>query len=142
LRLEFFNVRLTVDGEVFEAAAAAVMIANFGAVLSDRITFGPGIRFDDGVLDACLYSPRNMRDALRIMWRLLRRNFASDAAVVYRSGRHFRIETDPARLAQADGELLGMTPLEIEIAPRAVRLLVPKQPDQRAHTAPAPAARP
>ena len=125
---QFFRVRLTVDGEVFEAAAAAVMIANFGAVLSDRITFGPGIRFDDGVLDACLYSPRNLRDATRIMWRLLRRNFTSDAAMLYRNGRHIRIETDPPRMAQADGELLGMTPLEIEIAPRAVRLLVPKQP--------------
>jgi YegS/Rv2252/BmrU family lipid kinase len=128
LRQEFFHVRLTVDGEVFEAAAAAVMIANFGAVLSDRITFGPGIRFDDGVLDACFYSPRNMRDATRIMWRLLRRDFTSDDAMLYRSGRHIRVETTPPRLAQADGELLGMTPLEIEIAPRAVRLLVPKQP--------------
>jgi diacylglycerol kinase (ATP) len=136
LRQEFFHVRLTVDGEEFEAAAAAVMIANFGAVLSDRITFGPGIRFDDGVLDACFYSPRNFRDALRIMWRLLRRNFASDEAMLYRSGRHFRIETEPPRLAQADGELLGMTPIEIEIAPRAVRLLVPKQPTQHAQTVP------
>ena len=125
---QFFHVRLTVDGEVFEAAAAAVMIANFGAVLSDRITFGPGIRFDDGVLDACMYSPRNLRDATRIMWRLLRRDFTSDAAMLYRHGRHIRVETDPPCLAQADGELLGMTPLEIEIAPRAVRLLVPKQP--------------
>jgi diacylglycerol kinase (ATP) len=136
LRQDFFQVRLTVDGEVFEAAAAAVMIANFGAVLSDRITFGPGIRFDDGVLDACFYSPRNLRDATRIMWRLLRREFASDDAMVYRSGRHILVETDPPRLAQADGELLGMTPLEIEIAPRAVRLLVPKQPAERATTKP------
>ena len=128
LSQEFFHVRLTVDGEVFESTAAAVMIANFGAVLNDRITFGPGIRFDDGVLDACLYSPRNLRDATRIMWRLLRRNFSSDEAMLYRSGRHFRIETQPPRLAQADGELLGMTPLEIEVAPRAARLLVPRQP--------------
>lgn len=127
LRQEFFHVRLTVDGEEFESAAAAVMIANFGAVLSDRITFGPGIRFDDGVLDACFYSPRNLRDAMRIMWRLLRRNFTSDAAMLYRSGRHIRVETEPPRMAQADGELLGMTPLEIEVEPRAARLLVPKQ---------------
>jgi diacylglycerol kinase family enzyme len=121
-----------VDGEVFEAAAAAVMIANFGAVLSDRITFGPGIRFDDGVLDACLYSPRNLADALRIMSRLLRKNFMSDETMLYRSGRHIRVETDPPRITQADGELLGMTPIEIQVAPRAVRLLVPKQPERRA----------
>lgn len=134
LRQEFFQVRLTVDGEVFEAAAAAVMIANFGAVVSDRITFGPGIRYDDGVLDACLYSPRNLRDATRIMWRLLWRNFSSDAAMLYRSGRRIRIETEPRRMAQADGELLGMTPLEVEIAPRAVRLLVPNQPSHTTRT--------
>jgi YegS/Rv2252/BmrU family lipid kinase len=132
LRKEFFRVRVTVDGEVFEAAAAAVMIANFGAVLSDRITFGPGIRFDDGVLDACLYSPRNLADALRIMWRLLRKNFTSDETMLYRSGRHIRVETDPPHITQADGELLGMTPIEIQVAPRAVRLLVPKQPERRA----------
>jgi len=130
-RQEFFHVKLTVDGEVFEAAAAAVMIANFGAVLSDRITLGPGIRFDDGVLDACVYSPRNLRDAMRIMWRLLRRNFSSDAAMFYRSGRRIRVETVPPRLVQADGELLGMTPIEIEVEPRAVRLLVPKQPNPK-----------
>jgi YegS/Rv2252/BmrU family lipid kinase len=132
LRKEFFRVRVTVDGEVFEAAAAAVMIANFGAVLSDRITFGPGIRFDDGVLDACVYSPKNLSDALRIMWRLLRKRFASDEAMLYRSGRHIRVETETPHIAQADGELLGMTPVEIEVAPRAVKLLVPKQPESRA----------
>ena len=130
-RQEFVRVRLTVDGEVFEAAAAAVMIANFGAVLSDRITFGPGIRCDDGVLDACLYAPRNLRDALRILWRLLRKNFASDEAMLYRSGRHIRLETTPPVMAQADGELLGMTPLEIDVEPRAIRLLVPTQPTGR-----------
>jgi diacylglycerol kinase (ATP) len=112
------------------------MIANFGAVLSNRITFGPGIRYDDGVLDACLYSPGNLRDATRIMWRLLWRNFSSDAAMLYRSGRRIRIETEPRRMAQADGELLGMTPLEVEIAPRAVRLLVPNQPNQKTRTPP------
>jgi len=133
---EFFRVRLTVDGEVFEAAAAAVMIANFGAVLSDRITFGPGIRYDDGVLDACLYSPKNLSDALRIMRRLLRKNFASDEAMLYRSGRHIRVETDPPRLTQADGELLGMTPLEVHVAPRAVKLLVPRQPRRATASSP------
>jgi diacylglycerol kinase family enzyme len=52
--------------------------------------------------------------------------------MLYRSGRHIRVETDPPRITQADGELLGMTPIEIQVAPRAVRLLVPKQPERRA----------
>ncbi|MEP6905039.1 MAG: diacylglycerol kinase family protein, partial [Gemmatimonadales bacterium] len=57
-RMKTFRVRLTVDGQTIEMEAAAVLIANFGAVLDDLITFGDGIRRDDGYLDACIYSPR------------------------------------------------------------------------------------
>ena len=42
LRRQFFATRLVVDGQVYERQAAAVMIANFGAVLGNRITLGPG----------------------------------------------------------------------------------------------------
>src|SRR5439155_6842896 len=38
LRRQFFQARVTVDGTVFERRAAAVMVANFGAVLGRRIT--------------------------------------------------------------------------------------------------------
>ena len=126
LRRDFIRVRLTVDGAVDERQAAAAMIANFGAILHDRIAFGPGIQSDDGVLDACVYSPRSLRDALRIMWRLLRKDFRSDECILYRSGRHIRLETDPRQQVQADGELVGVTPLEVVVEPLAALLLVPR----------------
>jgi diacylglycerol kinase (ATP) len=126
IRREFFRVRLTVDGATYDRQAAAAMVANFGAILHDRITFGPGIQSDDGVLDACVYSPRSLRDAFRIMWRLLRKNFSSDEAMLYRSGRHIRLETDPSHQVQADGELVGMTPLDVDVVPRAALFLVPR----------------
>jgi YegS/Rv2252/BmrU family lipid kinase len=125
-RRDFFNVRLTVDGTIYERTAAAAMVANFGAILHDRITFGPGIQSDDGVLDACVYSPRSLRDAFRIMWRLLRRDFRSDDAMLYRSGRHILIETEPAEPVQADGELLGVVPFDVTVVPHAGTFLVPR----------------
>jgi diacylglycerol kinase (ATP) len=123
---DFFRVRLTVDGAIYDRPAAAAMVTNFGAVLHDRITFGPGIQSDDGLLDACIYSPRSVRDAVRIMWRLLRKDFRSDEAILYRSGRHIRLETDPPHEVQADGELVGRTPFEVEVVPLAALFLVPK----------------
>jgi len=95
-------------------------------VLGERIVLGPGIRSDDGVLDACVFSPKNFRDAFRIMWRLTRKRFVSDETTLYASGHHIRIETTPERLFQADGELLGNTPVEIEVEPHAALLLVPR----------------
>lgn len=124
---DYFRVRLTVDGVVEEErAAAAVIVANFGAILHDRITFGPGIQEDDGTLDACIFSPHSLMDALRIMWRVTRKKFEEDDCLVYRRGTNIRVETDPPRLFQADGELLGYTPADISVQPLAAHLLVPK----------------
>jgi diacylglycerol kinase family enzyme len=125
-RREFFQARVTVDGVVHERRAAAVMIANFGAVLGKRITLGPEIRTDDGLLDACIFSPDTFRDAMRIMWRMLRRDFRTDPCVLYARGKHVRVDTTPPRAWQADGELMGTTPFDVVVEPLAVRLLVPR----------------
>lgn len=125
LRLEKFDLRLTVDGEVSEHRASAVLIANFGAVLNDLVAFGDGIRRDDGLLNACVYSPVTFRDALRILWRMMRKDFRPDPCMFYRAGREFRIETDPPRLVQADGEILPGTPVSISVEPLAGRVLIP-----------------
>jgi len=125
LRLEKFDLRLTVDGAVFERRASAVLIANFGTVLNNLVTFGDGIRHDDGLLDACVFSPRNLWDAIRILSRLVRKKFDPDPCMLYRSGRNFTIETVPPRQGQADGELLARTPHSVTVDPLAGRLLIP-----------------
>ena len=126
LRHETINLRATVDGETIERKAASVMVTNFGAVLNDRLTLGPGIRQDDGKLDLCVFSPSSVWDSLRILWRLARKDFRDDPCMLFRSGTYFRIETDPPVPAQADGELLGKTPFEVRVQPLAATLLVPK----------------
>jgi len=127
VRRDFFHARVTVDGAVHERKAVAVMVANFGAVLGNRITLGPEIRTDDGVLDVCIFSPTTLRDALRIMWRMLRRDFSSDPCMLYARGKTFVVETTPPHPWQADGEMMGTTPFRIVVEPLAVRLLVPSE---------------
>lgn len=128
LRLESFDMRLTVDGTVYERRASSVLIANLGSVLGGLIRFGDGILHDDGVLHACVYSPKNLWDALRIFTRMLRGTVHCDPCAFFVSGKRFRLETEPRRRAQADGELLEMTPLEIVTRPQAARLMIPRQP--------------
>jgi YegS/Rv2252/BmrU family lipid kinase len=125
LRRDFFDARLVVDGSTYQRRAAAVMIANFGAVLGKRITLGPAIRTDDGFLDACVFSPRTLGDALRIVRKLLRARFDEDPCMLYVRGRNIHVETTPVMHWQADGELMGETPFDVVVEPLAVRLLVP-----------------
>lgn len=126
-RNQRFELRLTVDGEVFDLTASAVLIANFGAVLNDLVAFGDGIVHDDGKLDACVFSPKNLWDAIRILWRMIRRDFRADPCLFYKSGREFRVETVPWMPSQADGELLAGTPLTVSVDPLAGRLLIPRK---------------
>ena len=125
LRYPDFQLRAEVDGQVLETRARGVMLANFGTVLNRLLTLGPGIRHDDGKLDLCVFSPSSAAAGARIVWRLSRRDFRPAADMLWLSGRRFRIETDPPLPAQADGDLLGMTPFSAEVIPLAVRLLVP-----------------
>ncbi|MEJ7608756.1 MAG: hypothetical protein WKF37_21420, partial [Bryobacteraceae bacterium] len=117
MKLDKFDVRLTVDGQLIEMRASAVLIANFGAVMNNLLAFGDGIHRDDGLLNACVYSPQNSRDALRILWRMARKDFAPDPCIFYKEGATFRIEALPPRMGQADGELLGNSPFEVTVDP-------------------------
>jgi len=127
LRNQKFEVRLTVDGTVYDRSASAILIANLGAVLNDFVAFGDGIVHDDGLLNACVFSPDNFRDSLRILWRMIRKDFSPDPCLFYKSGRDFRVETVPRMPAQADGELLEGTPLSISVDPLAGSLLIPRR---------------
>jgi diacylglycerol kinase (ATP) len=126
-KLEKFTVRLTVDGELKEMRASAVLIANFGAVMNDLLAFGDGIQRDDGLLNACVYSPGNVVDATRILFKMAFKRFTPDPCIYYRTGSSFLIETDQPRLGQADGELIGDSPFSITVEPLAARVLVPKR---------------
>ena len=125
IRRRFFLVRVEVNGEIIERRATSVLFANFGAILDDRISFGPDIEAHDGLLDCCIFSPAHLRDGIRILWCALRGAPQNEAVVLYRKGARFLIQTDPAMPMQADGDLLGVTPAEITVQPLAARLLVP-----------------
>jgi diacylglycerol kinase (ATP) len=125
-RLERFDVRLTVDGVIYEREATSVLIANLGSVLGGAVQLGPAIVPDDGLLQACIFSPENHGDAIRVFAAMLTGTAHENPSTLYISGKRFRLETFPPRRAQADGELLEMTPLDVEVRANAARLLVPR----------------
>ena len=125
-------IRTSRDGEAgFRACAEQLqspwLIANLGSVLGGMMQLGHGIVHDDGLLHACLFSPKTRWDAMRIFTRMLRGTAHLDPCAFYVPGKVFRLESDPPRRAQADGELLDVTPIEITVEPRAARVLIPRR---------------
>jgi YegS/Rv2252/BmrU family lipid kinase len=126
LKLERFRATITVDGVVHQVETSSVLVANFGKVLGELVCFGEDIGHQDGMLDVCVYSPRSIVDASRVLGRMVFGGVSADRCVRTIRGRRVRIETDPPRPIQADGELLGLTPVEMVVEPSAVRVLVPR----------------
>jgi diacylglycerol kinase (ATP) len=125
LRHDRFRVRFVTEREVIERDAVLTLVANFGSVLNGRFALGPGITPDDGELDVCVYAPRSSWDAVRMVWRVVRRDYSADGRMYFARVREVVIECDPPRILQADGEIIGMSPVRITVDAGAATLLVP-----------------
>jgi diacylglycerol kinase (ATP) len=117
--------RIVVDGQALETRAATVLIANCGELVPPFVRLRPDIAPDDGLLDVVLLNASGMVDGVGVVWRLLSGNAQGDARIEYARGRVVRIETDPPRPVQLDGEPTGTTPVEAAVVPAAIRVMVP-----------------
>src|SRR6185503_13745968 len=120
------HVTIDVDGKRVEAKAILAMVANAGAILGGRFSLGPDVKPDDGELDLCVFMPERTREVFGLIVRLLRKDFRPHPRMTFARGRVFRISTDPPVSVQADGDIVGRTPIEISVAPAAAVFLRPK----------------
>ncbi|MCK2216403.1 YegS/Rv2252/BmrU family lipid kinase [Actinomadura sp. ATCC 31491] len=125
--------RLVLDGEeVIEREAMLVAVANtrsYGAGM--RVC--PDARPDDGLLDVLMVEAISKGEFLRVFPSVYRGTHVGHRAVTMRRARTVRLETlggDPVRdlldgmVAYADGERVGPVPVECEVQPGALRVLV------------------
>jgi len=94
-------------------------------------TYGAGLRLapdalvDDGMLDVVFVGDLNVFQVLKLMPRLLYSGELRSPLVSRVRAGGLRLIADPPCEFHGDGEILGMTPLEIEVVPAAVQVLAP-----------------
>jgi diacylglycerol kinase family enzyme len=120
---------ITCDGKVHEAEAIACIVANgggFGGVGK----LAEGVDMTDGLLDVFLFTEERLNQgpgpALAALPAALSTRDLGVPLVC--SGSHIRVETPEPLTMVADGEPAGQTPIDIEVVPAAVRILVPGEP--------------
>lgn len=123
------DFRIVADGEEVEVRATMVLLANVGHLaagsLPMEVQVGPRVSFQDGLVDVCVYAPRNLPEMAQMLWKVARQQYAGDDRMLFLQASRVRVESDPPVAAQIDGEPAGQTPLEVEMAPLAGRILVP-----------------
>ncbi|MGN9840294.1 diacylglycerol/lipid kinase family protein [Nonomuraea sp. H19] len=115
--------RITLDGqETIEREAMLVAVANtpaYGAGM--RIC--PGARPDDGLLDVVVLEAISKGEFLRVFPSVYRGTHVGHRAVSVRRARSVRLEAADV-VAYADGERVGPAPVECEIRPGALRVII------------------
>lgn len=119
---------LTVDGRPQYIRASEVLISNPTMLETPLQPFGPPETLNDGKLEAYMVTASTWRDYARLLWDLIRRPGRSSAKLKHQVGQKtIRIEADrQPQLVQADGEIIGHTPVDVEMVPKAIHVIMPK----------------
>ena len=103
--------------------AAALNTPTYGA----GIRLAPDARMDDGLLDFVLIEGISKMSALALLPGLAKDGILRTDRVRRMRAKQIRLSTSRPCLFHGDGEILGSTPVEIEVVPRAIRVLTAAQ---------------
>ncbi|HEX8916468.1 MAG TPA: diacylglycerol kinase family protein, partial [Humisphaera sp.] len=128
---EFPPLRVQVDGKwVFGPERAVVFVGNVPEY-GTGFPMLPLAKPDDGLLDVCCMPCSNMLEAARMFLLAAAGEHLQEEGVVYLKGKHVRVESlgrdgrPTAVPVQIDGDAAGHTPIEIDLLPHRLGLIVP-----------------
>lgn len=124
MRFHASGVKVLVDGEEVVSDLVFSSSIGIGKYSGGGLMQAPAAVADDGLFDVTVIRRMGI---LRVLYsfRVLYSGKIYDLPRVSNfRGRHIRFESSPDVWLEADGELLGNTPVEFEIIERAIRVIV------------------
>jgi len=114
--------RITADGEQVEGRLLLAFVAN-ARYCGNRMNVSPVALMDDGLFDLLAVQELSLLQVLPKLGKLYGGRILGDHAVRHLRAATVRIETDPPVAMQADGQIVGPTPAEFSLRPRALTVV-------------------
>lgn len=114
--------RIRAGDEQVEGRLLLAFVAN-AQYCGNRMHVAPGARMDDGLLDVLAVRELSLLQVLPKLVKLYTGRILGDPAVRHFRAARVRIETTPPVFIQADGQIVGRTPAEFSLLPRALRVV-------------------
>lgn len=111
------SIRVDVDDTVFaEGPMNGVIIAN-GRYFGSGLQPAPEASLDDGLLDVVIFGDFSLGEALGSLGKLRRGEHLGHPKVSHTQGQSVRASSEEKVLAEMDGELVGIVPMEARLLP-------------------------
>ena len=125
LRLPPSEVRITVDGEIFEARSPLVLIANGGSAIAPNFRIYPGIAADDGWLDVLVFTSLTATQIVATLAHAGRQRLDRSPHVRHSRGQTVSLQAEPPLPVQLDGDPRGTTPRQFSVVPLGLLVVTP-----------------
>ncbi|MBI5443968.1 MAG: lipid kinase [Deltaproteobacteria bacterium] len=123
LSLRPFRCRVQADDKRFEVDTRQLVLAN-GRFFGIGVV-APGAHVDDRLLTVFTVGEESRLEYVKVWTAFLLGRNSLLTGSNYLSSRVVDVETDPPQHVNADGEAVGRTPARFEVAPEALKVLVP-----------------
>ena len=126
LRQRYLTV--SVDSKALKYRAIEVAIFNSGIIAKMLYPKGPNIRIDDGRLDVWILGIQTILDYPRYLFEMVTGKPAKRLSHFIGAGKTVSIKSRIPLPVQADGDIIGTTPIEVEVMPAALTVMVAEKP--------------
>jgi YegS/Rv2252/BmrU family lipid kinase len=119
------RTRITIDGERIYRRCVLVVISN--SQLYGGVRMSMDARVDDGLLDVDVFAGSGFAASMRTFLSVITGLHVHDPRHSVFRGRTIRVETDKPMAVHVDSEPFSQTPLECEVVPQALSMMVPQR---------------
>jgi diacylglycerol kinase family enzyme len=120
------DIEATVDGYISRHRSPLVLIANGGSFITPKLLLGPGISYDDGVLDVLIFTCTTGPEILSTLASVGAGRIEQSPFVRRLRGQRVRIDSDPPVWVELDGDPIGRTPQEFSLVPAGLSIVTPQ----------------
>lgn len=118
------DIVLEADDFRYQGKVMLVAVGN-GAYYGGGMKIAPQARLDSGSFQVCVVKALGRFDFLRLFPLVFKGAHVRRKEVLSFSAGHLRIQSDGQVYLNADGDVVGQCPVEIDIMPGAMRVLAP-----------------
>jgi YegS/Rv2252/BmrU family lipid kinase len=119
------RARLKIDDQLIYRRSILIVVSN-SQLYGGMVRIATDARLDDGLLDVNVFAGTGFSSSMRTVLGVITGLHIHDPRHSCYQGHTIHVETDKPMAVHVDGEPLGFTPLECQVVPRALTVLVPQ----------------
>ena len=123
MRFKPHHTKLEVDGVIYEYEGVLTNFSN-STIFGGNMKISPNSVIDDGVIEAVVLENMPKKELLKAFPTVYSGEHLNNPYVKVYQGKHFKIETTPPKILNPEGEIFGVTPMEITVMPKEIDFFV------------------